>query len=582
MGRMARFDAVVPGRVPRRVLIGIGIAVAYYVSARLGLLLQLPGTNASAIWAPSGIGFAALLLYGTGYWPAVTVAAFVANLLTLPSGPVWLVSSAIAAGNTLELVVAVTLVRRVSGAQNPFERGKDTVWFVVVAALSSLLAATNGAVVLRAAGIISPALQYSAWVTWWIGDVAGIVILAPALYAWATNPRVAFARPRAFEAAAVVAITIVLAESSLGGWIVVPVLASQPNLLTLVLLWTAFRFSARETATLAVLIAGLAIVHAGAAMSVHPTSPTALSAVINPFVRDATTPNAGLLSLQMFVGTIAVRAVVLAALIAERDQVGHALHESEQRSLRDVNQSLELRITERTYELQATNLRLRDEVRERQRAEVELRASLLEKDTLLREIHHRVKNNLAVVSSLLYLESTQSHDGTASRALDEAQHRIRSMAMVHEALYQSGNLAAIDFRSYLEQLLRYLRDSYAIRAEVHVQVCVDHLLLDADRAIPCGLIVTELFTNSLKHAFPGGRSGTIAVRLRTTANGHLELGVHDNGVGVAGDAMQHAPATLGWRLVRSLSRQLDATFSVEATSPGLDAVVRFPMERLSA
>ena len=172
------------------------------------------------------------------------------------------------------------------------------------------------------------------------------------------------------------------------------------------------------------------------------------------------------------------------------------------------------------------------DISERKRAEQALQASLQEKETLLREIHHRVKNNLAVISSLFYLESTYARDDHTVQLLQEAQDRVRSMALVHESLYQSGNLAAVNFGDYTQAMLHYLFRTYRLSTgQVSLRTQIEEVLLSVEVAIPCGLILNELITNCLKHAFPAGRVGEIHLSLRQEDGGRSVLRVAETAWG---------------------------------------------------
>jgi PAS domain S-box-containing protein len=206
---------------------------------------------------------------------------------------------------------------------------------------------------------------------------------------------------------------------------------------------------------------------------------------------------------------------------------------------------------------------LRD-VTARVAAEARLRDSLQEKDTLLREIHHRVKNNLAVISSLLY------------------QRRVRSMALVHETLYQSESLAAVDFDRYADELCRQVLASHVHPDQkVVVESRLPPLRMPVDTAVPCALILNELLTNALKHAFPSGRTGTITLEADLTSCPEaLGLCVRDDGIGSV--VPEGAPQSLGLLLVQSLARQLDGTFSVETSAHGTTACLRIPRRHATA
>ena len=168
----------------------IGVAVIYYAAARLGLELQIPGTNSSPVWPPSGIGLAAVLLIGYRVWPGIAIGAFLANLSTLPhTVQGFMASSGICLGNTAEQLVGLWLLRRFIGIQSPFDRARDVFRFVVVATLACAVAASNGTTCLRLSGIIPHEIYAKVWFTWWLGDTAGMLILTPMLYCWWHEPK---------------------------------------------------------------------------------------------------------------------------------------------------------------------------------------------------------------------------------------------------------------------------------------------------------------------------------------------------------------------------------------------------------
>lgn len=201
---------------------------------------------------------------------------------------------------------------------------------------------------------------------------------------------------------------------------------------------------------------------------------------------------------------------------------------------------------------------------ERINAEEQIRTSLREKEVLLKEIHHRVKNNLQVISSLLSLQSRQVSDAATLEALRESQHRVRSMALIHEKLYQSDDLARIDFAEYVRNLATYLFRSYkASPAAISLSIeTAPDLRLSLDTAIPCGLIVNELVSNALKYAFPDGRSGEIGIAFGQLGDGRYSLKVCDNGVGVPDGFDFRQSPSLGLQLVNTLIEQLDGSIEL--------------------
>ena len=217
---------------------------------------------------------------------------------------------------------------------------------------------------------------------------------------------------------------------------------------------------------------------------------------------------------------------------------------------------------------------LRD-VTQRVAAEEKIKTSLREKEALLKEIHHRVKNNLQVVSSLLGLQSRAVVDENTRKMFQESQNRIHSMALLHESLYQSNNLSRVDFPEYIRQLASHLFHSYGVAAErIHLRTDLDALYLDLDAAVPAGLIINELVSNSLKYAFPDGRDGEVRIELREHMEGMARLVVADNGIGLRSDIDWVTARSLGLRLVRTLAEQLGAKIEVQS-HPGTEVRLTF-------
>jgi len=225
---------------------------------------------------------------------------------------------------------------------------------------------------------------------------------------------------------------------------------------------------------------------------------------------------------------------------------------------------LEELVAERTARLSALNEKLSD--------------SLEEKQAMLQEIHHRVKNNLQIVSSLLSLQAQQADDELVSQMLVESRNRVHSMALVHQRLYQSKDLACVDASDYINGLAQQLLSSYGVLSgRVQLELDVDGIDLSVDTAIPCALILNELVTNALKHAFPDGRRGKLLVTMRSLGDNHLEMIVSDDGVGLGEPVASDRADSLGLSLVSTLARQMDATMAID-TSQG--TVFRFEFDRV--
>jgi two-component sensor histidine kinase len=223
------------------------------------------------------------------------------------------------------------------------------------------------------------------------------------------------------------------------------------------------------------------------------------------------------------------------------------------------------------HRLTMFNSELEERVRSRTS---ELSAAL--REVMLQEIHHRVKNNLQVISSLLNLQASVLVDAHALAQLRESQDRIRSMALIHERLYQSENLALVNFGEYLRDLANSLFRSYGL-GRVRLLTSIQPINLGVNIAIPCGLIVNELLTNALKYAFPDGREGEVDLRLALDGNSQCVLIVRDDGIGFPSELdFRHSPS-LGLQLVNTLTTQIDGTIDMTRDN-GTTFSITFPPE----
>ncbi len=204
------------------------------------------------------------------------------------------------------------------------------------------------------------------------------------------------------------------------------------------------------------------------------------------------------------------------------------------------------------------------DITERRQADQALRASLLDKTALLQEVHHRVKNNLQVITSLLHLESGRSDEGPTKTVLKAMQGRIHSMALLHESLYRAGGFATVDLSAYLRELTtQSLRTLAAAPGTVRLQQDLAPLTVGMDLALPCGLLVNELLSNALKHGFPLGHSGEIRIELQPIAGGpQWRLGVSDTGVGLPADFEAKRGHSLGLQLVSDLTTQIQGELQI--------------------
>jgi PAS domain S-box-containing protein len=224
---------------------------------------------------------------------------------------------------------------------------------------------------------------------------------------------------------------------------------------------------------------------------------------------------------------------------AVRDTTSRTAIENE---IRELNRTLEQRVQQRTEELEK---------------------SLNEKVIMLQEIHHRVKNNLQTVSSLLRIQSDKIPGNAAVEYLRASEQRIRSMALIHMQLYKTKDFSRINFKEYTEELCKYLMGAFGVNSsKIKLVMEIDDIYFAIDTALPCGLIINEMFTNSLKHAFPAGREGTILIKIHKDINGMNHLIFKDDGIGMDKKTLTDNPTKLGMLLINTLTEQLEGNITI--------------------
>ena len=315
------------------------IAILYFGVAGLSLRLALEKTNASPVWPPSGIALAAVLLLGYRVWPGILLGAFFANVVAFLANQaasartIVVVSSAIGIGNTLEAVVAAYLLQRWVGARSPFDRAQDVFRFTAAALLACCVAASVSATGIALAGIAPPFVYGTIWLTWWLGDTTGILLVTPLLLTWSDRSQPRWEFRKHIEAVLLFVSLVVIGRlGSLDQG------ANYPLVFVPIpwLVWAAFRFGPREAATAAVLTSAIAVWD-----TVHG---------VGPFVGE--TANESLLLLQAFVSVLTVTILTMAALVAERRNA--------EGRLRAAHDTLETRVEERTRDLRTAETRFRE------------------------------------------------------------------------------------------------------------------------------------------------------------------------------------------------------------------------------
>jgi PAS domain S-box-containing protein len=221
-----------------------------------------------------------------------------------------------------------------------------------------------------------------------------------------------------------------------------------------------------------------------------------------------------------------------------------------------------------------SNLKLKKEINSRQKAEKKLKESLKEKEILFKEVHHRVKNNMQVISSILNLQSHSIKDPKIRRLFEESHDRIKSMALVHENLYKTKNLNRIDFDDYIKTLISNLFRTYGVNDNISLEIKKSNVYLSLDVGIPCGLIINELISNSVKHAFKNKNKNSIFVKLIKLPDNKLQLTVKDNGIGIDNSIDIYNTESMGLQLVTTLIEQINGKIELD-NKKGTKFVITF-------
>jgi two-component sensor histidine kinase/integral membrane sensor domain MASE1 len=518
-----------------------------------------PG-NITPVWLPSGIMVSAIWLRGYNRWPGVFMGALLGNIwayfdastLVLAAKSL-LAGSANGCGDALGAVLGVYWLRQLATSHFPFDRVKFVIrFFLSCGVLNAGLSAFFGITALCSLGFLPWPDYPESYLTWWTGDAVGVVILAPVILAWVYDRSSPL--NLGWEAGLFTLILLFVSVYSLRllalpiavpggtGSIQLPLFTVAP-----VLLWPVFRFNRRITFMAITIVATIAVLTL--------TWPT-------PDLATSTALTEPLIEFQLFIGIMASTICVTQAVVHEREQTALALHQS--------RHDLECQVAERTASLVQTNQDLRAEIQERKTIEKQLQQTLHEKGVLLAEIHHRVKNNLQIISSLLRLQVSQNPDQENLVCIQDSQCRVQAMALIHEQLYRSDNLNYLDFREYISSLVHNLFHCFKVQNQyINLEIEVSDINLDLDTAIPCGLIINEVVTNSLKYAFPQpypkdkAKQIRIAFRAKPNQQNHYCLTLEDNGIGIPHAIDPHHHGSLGLCLIYELTQQLTGEINLD-------------------
>jgi len=585
------------GEAPKASLqVGL-VSIAYFLANLLALLFPDTDLILASIWPAAGISLAALLLSRRGRWPSLMAGVFVAGVAAdLLAGRPLGNSVGFMTANVAESLTCAFVIQRLCGADIRFERTNE------VAALVFAATACNACTALIGAGTATlavPAAFRQFWLTWWISDGLGILLVTPLIVTWAR----ALSRPRGFGWKKAVEAAAFTAIWCMATWLIfqkksVQVLAvPQPFYLFALIVYAALRFRMHGTSSLILLLSILLL--------------TSSQVIEGGLIWGGDNEAQRVLLAQIFIATVTVTGLFLCAVLSERMRAEKDLSEEKAkletifnvaplamtmldetgklrlwnpaaekmfgwpkeevmgRPISIIPDSKDLEYAElsaqvlggQVIEMFETLRQRRDgslidvslssasiynparerigrmaimaDITRRKQAEAELEASLAEKEILLRELHHRTRNNMNVIISMLNMQATQCGDESLTRAFSDAENRIYSMALVHQKLYESGDLARVSLKRYLSDLCEHLISAYGIEPDlIAFKKDIEDISVRIETAIPFGLIANELVSNALKHAFPKGRRGTITVALGLDGDGAIALKISDDGIGV--------------------------------------------------
>jgi len=527
------------------------VAILYYVTGKFGLRMALVHVSTTAVWPPAGIAFAAMLLLGYRVWPGVFIGAFWVNITTAGSVATAL---GIATGNSLEAVVATYLVCRFANGRRAFERAQDIIKLWVLGSLvSGAVAATIGASSLCVTGFADWVNYPSIWRTWWLGDAMGSFLVGSVLIQWATQPRVRWTMGGVIEAVLLFAVLCAVALMVFLDYF------GQEYLALLLLLWAAFRFGTRETATAALILSGIAI--------------WATQRNRGPFASGNI--NESLLELQAFMTVSAATTMGVAALVTERKRAA--------RELAHAHDRLEQRVAMRTQELSRANYTLRVEIEERARAEAQLadaarrrqddlrkfaldvqRAQEDERRRISRELHDGLGQHLSGLKmGLQLLEDDATDKGAApSSRLEQLSRDIDQMIVEVRRLSYNLRPAALDDFGLVAALDMQCKE-FANLHRIEADFAADEPDASRDPHVDIAVyrIVQEALANVAKHA----AASRVKVELRRRDDS-IVIMVEDDGGGFdPGVRMEGTGSGLGLVGMMERTQLLGGRFDVRST-----------------
>ncbi len=661
------------------------LTVIYFAAGKLSLSFAFFHQSASPFWLPTGIAITAFIIWGFKIWPAIFIGAFLVNLTT--KGTI-LTCLGIASGNTLEGLFALYLINLLIKDKNIFEKPLNIFKYVISAGIiATFLSALIGVNSLFLTGFVKPENFFSVLTTWWIGDMGGALITAPVILLWITDYKINWKPKKTLEAVLILLLLIlstslIFMDPSLL-IIKLPLIVERypyPFITFPLILFVAFRFGLRETATVIFIfsvIALIGITNGSERMAAGDPNLAIINLQIFTIIifwlkmsiasavenqrklekmlrirvkQNSAVSSLGLSSLsgkaiseimqqaiQLLCNTLNTEYCKILKLLPDgkellliegigwkegyigskkigadlESQAGFTLLSKEPVIVTDfskekrfngsplllehgvvsgmsciiygkdkpygvlgVHTKTKTNFTKQDVDFLQSIANIIALTIERYEYEEEIISSLNEKQILLKEIHHRVKNNLQIISSLLSLQSTHLSENNFRDFFVKSQNRVKSIAIVHEMLYKNDRLSKINFRNYITELSKYISNSYNIE-DVKINISAEDIFLDTDITINLGLIINEIISNSVKHAFDKEKEGIISIELKNK-NGFYSLNVKDNGKGLPDSFNVDTATTLGMHLVSSLVTQIEGNVEIK-NNTGTEYLITFEL-----
>jgi two-component sensor histidine kinase len=498
-------------------LSALGLALLYLAGAVAAIELTREAGNVGAIWPPNAVLLAVLLRSDIRNWPIYTICCAAATLAAnMLYGDTLLVAAGFALVHMMEILSGCLLVRYACDPAIPLWNIRQFVSFAVLAGLiAPVIGASGGAALVS---LTFDASYWAVWKVWWIAHAMAVLIVAPPLLCWDLGRIRELILDRGIVEKVLLLLAVIVATSVLFAQSAIPWLVLVPAML----IWAAIRVGLLVTA-----VAGLFVSAIAVSLTIDLSGPIAGLPGITVYER--------FLYLQLFLGTTVLAALLVAVAKAEPNQASEALAQ-------------------------------RSKMLERLNAELE--TAIEQRDTLLKELQHRVKNNLQVVVSLLNLRSDGVSDHRARNAMLEASSRVAALALAHRYFYHPDIPNEVMLSEYIPELCAMLAKDYSVEPnQIDVRTDIENVSISLDQATPIALILNELISNAFKHAFPEGRKGTISIQVRSeldennSRNGHITI--RDDGVGVPeGFNLQRAAST-GLKVFLGLLHQIDGQVELE-------------------